>query len=149
MNRFKVHENDWTRMNGVHFARARLASRRGADGERASEEGNRDEGGDGGKIELPFFARALSVRPSVRLFSVLSLSFSGNAQERKLDYGNEAEKKFAGERRTEEEEEERGRAKREGGLWGLGRRCTARPRSDSGRRLAAPASRGHSHTGLG
>ena len=48
------------------------------------------EGGDGGKIELPFFALALvRVRPFFR-------SFSGNAQERKLDYGNEAEKKFAG-----------------------------------------------------
>ena len=52
---------------------------------------------------------ALSVRP----FSVLSLR--QRAQERKLDYGNEAEKKFAGERRTEEEEERGRAAKREGG----------------------------------
>ena len=63
---------------------------------------------------------ALSVRP----FSVLSLR--QRAQERKLDYGNEAEKKFAGERRTEEE---RGRAKKEGGrimgAWTPPVHCTA------------------------
>ena len=59
------------------------------------EEGNRDEGGDGGKIELPLFAPARpSARPPVRSF--VRSPFSGNAQERKLDYGNEAEKKFAG-----------------------------------------------------
>ena len=67
MNRLEVYKNDWTRMNGVHFARPLRG---------ASEEGNRDEGGDGGKIELPFFARALSVRPSVLSPFSLSLSLS-------------------------------------------------------------------------
>ena len=36
------------------------------------------------------------VRPRPFLRSFFLRSFSGNAQERKLDYGNEAEKKFAG-----------------------------------------------------
>ena len=44
------------------------------------------------------------VRPPVRSF--VRSPFSGNAQERKLDYGNEAEKKFAGE--VERTREERG-----------------------------------------
>ena len=37
---------------------------------------------------------SVRVRPFFRSFFLRS--FSGNAQERKLDYGNEAEKKFAG-----------------------------------------------------
>ena len=67
---FKATQNDWTLINGVHFARALRASRR-----QTREEGNRDEGGDGGKIELPFFARR-SVRPSVRPSFLRSLSLS-------------------------------------------------------------------------
>ena len=68
----------------------------------------------------------LSSCPSVRP-PLLRSSFSGNAQERKLDYGNEAEKKFAG---GAERKKSGGGKRIMGALLGL---CKAR--GDFGSRL--------------